>query len=240
MTIVDVAVGTGGRRFVDFDRIRRDLLALRQVGLHRVAQGESPGGGADLHLKEQWRILVGDVMGDPPGVRGGPIAPGSLRIPRLGMCTEGLYPEDDDLDGTTRQRFNRRNTRMVTAEIARASHHGLRLVGLGYPDPTSTGTWHCLRELMRFGAPAVVWLPALTLTRIVELETSGRGEPVDWVAGIVRRKLNATPYWVYACDRLLVAPTPQAFELLGTAASTLIYADGMVPPWVPSDSKEKT
>lgn len=61
------------------------------------------------------------------------------------------YQIDDHLDGNGRGAPLRRNTRMVETERPD--------LGLGYPDASSAGTWHCIAEMLRIGAPVVVWMP---------------------------------------------------------------------------------
>ena len=127
------AIVTGGRGFTDRQRIWDDLAALREVGLHRVAEGQSPGGGADEHAHAAWREIAGE-------------------------STE-RYPIDKTFDGHHGGAPLRRNTRMVIDEQAYALMAHEDLLGLAYPDPQSRGTWHCVAEMLRRGVPVVVWAP---------------------------------------------------------------------------------
>jgi hypothetical protein len=133
------AIVTGGRGFADRPRIWDDLAALREVGLHRVAEGQSPGGGADDHAHAAWR----EVAGEPTQ----------------------RYPIDSRIDGNTRGAPLARNARMVKAEHHLAVDAGELLIGLAYPDPKSRGTWHCIAEMLKRGIPVVVWAPHALLMR---------------------------------------------------------------------------
>lgn len=133
------AIVTGGRQFNDYQRIEDDLRALRSHGLRRVAEGASPGGGADDHVHDAWRRFVGE--------------------------STARYPIDSRLDGYHRGAPNARNVRMVKAEHDLAVDAGELIIGLAYPDPQSRGTWHCVAEMLKRGVPVVVWAPhALNLT----------------------------------------------------------------------------
>ncbi len=59
------------------------------------------------------------------------------------------YPALWDRDG--RGAGPRRNIRMLESERPD--------IVLAYPDPNSRGTWHCVREALQRGIPAVVWAP---------------------------------------------------------------------------------
>lgn len=134
MTIrIERVVVTGGRGFTDRPRIWDDLANLRWNGLHRVAEGQSPGGGADDHAHAAWREITGE-------------------------STE-RYPIDSRLDGYHRGAPNARNARMVREEHHLAADAKEMLYGLAYPDPKSRGTWHCVAEMLRRGIPVVVWVP---------------------------------------------------------------------------------
>lgn len=127
------AIVTGGRGFTDYQRIEDDLRALRGHGLRRVAEGASPGGGADDHAYDAWHLLTN-------------------------TCTE-RYPIDSRIDGNTRGAPLVRNCRMVKDEHRLAVDAGEFLIGLAYPEPRSRGTWHCVAEMLRRGVPVVVWAP---------------------------------------------------------------------------------
>lgn len=127
------AIVTGGRGFTDYQRIEDDLQSLMRHGLRRVAEGDSPGGGADDHAHDAWRLLAGE--------------------------STARYPIDSRLDGNTRGAPLVRNARMVKAEHHLAVDAGELLIGLAYPDPQSRGTWHCVAEMLRRGVPVVVWAP---------------------------------------------------------------------------------
>lgn len=87
---IEVAVVTGGRGFTKYNRIEADLRALLPYGLKRVAEGQSPGGGADDLAYDAWHLLVN-------------------------RSTE-RYPPNPNLDGHGVSRFPRRNIRMLEAE----------------------------------------------------------------------------------------------------------------------------
>ncbi len=89
MQIASVVV-TGGRRFTDYNRVEDDLRRLLPHGLSRVAEGQSPGGGADDLAYDAWHLLVN-------------------------RSTE-RYPPDPNLDGRDVSRFPRRNIRMLETE----------------------------------------------------------------------------------------------------------------------------
>lgn len=127
------AIVTGGRGFTDYQRIEDDLRALRSHGLHRVAEGQSPGGGADEHAHAAWREIAGE--------------------------STARYPINKTFDGHHGGAPMRRNTRMIVDEQAYALMAHEDLLGLAYPDPQSRGTWHCVAEMLRRGVPVVVWAP---------------------------------------------------------------------------------
>lgn len=83
-------VVTGGREFANAGRIEVDLRAFLQFGLERVAEGQSPGLGADELAFEAWQRITG-------------------------RSTE-RYPPDPNLDGRGVSRFPRRNIRMLESE----------------------------------------------------------------------------------------------------------------------------
>lgn len=147
---IERIVITGGRNFADADRIEADLRALLPLGLRRVAQGgngiDRQCGGAEtpekfesadtlawlathaLHLEEAtyWVNMT----------------------PTDGALGDAHIPQWTGADGKWPAAGNRRNVRMLEAEKP-------DLV-LAYPDPTSKGTWHCVREAIRRSHPVVI------------------------------------------------------------------------------------
>jgi hypothetical protein len=87
---IERVVVTGGRKFTDPGRIATDLRALLPCGLRRVAEGQSPGGGADDFAHDAWLLLTGE--------------------------STNRYPANISIDGPGRGRFPRRNIRMLEAE----------------------------------------------------------------------------------------------------------------------------
>lgn len=137
---------TGGRSFSDARRIDLDLRALVPLGLRRVAQG---GNGIDEqygHERPPRRPRSADTLAW--------LASGRLD---LETATYRVNRNADErgtwnyLDGHGAWAPLRRNTRMVQAERPD--------LGLGYPDENSSGTWHCIAEMLKLGIPVVVWMP---------------------------------------------------------------------------------
>lgn len=129
---IERAFISGGREFTAYDRIEADLRALLPLGLHRVAEGASNGGGADWLARDAWRNITG-------------------------RSTE-RYRVDSAIDGRHRGAPSNRNVRMVEAELRLAQLASETIVGLFYPDPDSRGTWHCLAEAVKRGITCIVWV----------------------------------------------------------------------------------
>lgn len=72
--------------------------------------------------------------------------------------TEETYAVTEAQDGKWPSAGPRRNARMLRAEQP-------DLV-LGYPDPTSVGTWSCLREALRMGMTIAVWVPWMNVEQV--------------------------------------------------------------------------
>lgn len=87
---IERGVVTGGRGFTDPGRIAADLQTLMHFGLRRVAEGQSPGSGADDFAHDAWLLLTGE--------------------------STKRYPANVGIDGPGRGRFPRRNIRMLEAE----------------------------------------------------------------------------------------------------------------------------
>lgn len=131
-TRIERVVVTGGRQFTDCDRIEADLRALMAHGLQRVAEGHSPGGGADDLAHHAWYLLTRS-------------------------STERYRPRSD-LDGVGVSRFPRRNIRMLETESRLAKEASEMLIVSGYPDPDSRGTWHCVKQAIHRGIPVACWM----------------------------------------------------------------------------------
>lgn len=164
LTIKRVVV-TGGRNFRDVVRMHADLYPLFSADLHRLAQGGAQG--ADSVAAWTWHLLTGCRPTDAP-------SPESRSV---------VYPADWCAHG--KAAGPRRNIEMLAAEQP-------DLV-LAYPDPTSVGTWHCVREALKRDVPVVVWAPflasdrpalrAVTSLRAAVPDTNAVWRNPRWVAG---------------------------------------------------------
>jgi hypothetical protein len=134
---IERVVAGGGRGFTDYDRIEDDLRALLPLGLKRVAEGASNGGGADWLAHDAWW--------------------------KVAARSTARYPVRADIDGRHRGAPRNRNVRMLDVELRLAQEAGETLLGLFYPDPKSSGTWHCVREAVKRGVTVVVWTTAARL-----------------------------------------------------------------------------
>lgn len=130
-------VVTGGREFLDSDRIERDRRSSQRLGVKRCAQGGARG--ADQAAQRLWRIVCNDMALD----------------------SESTYWIDDALDGPRPNAGNVRNRRMLDAELALAAAAGERMIVWAYPDPGSRGTWNCVADALRRGLPVVLWPMAI-------------------------------------------------------------------------------
>lgn len=143
-TRIERIVVTGGRNFADFPRIADDLLALRPLGLRRVAHGNhgiNQGGSAAW-----WRNRLESGGWHVPTKSADALA--HLAAVRLGLDEIGQHPADWTVDGNAAG--PRRNIRMLEAERP-------DLV-LAYPDPDSRGTWHCVKQAIHRGIPVACWM----------------------------------------------------------------------------------
>lgn len=170
---IERVVVTGGRGFTDYGRILADLRALRRVGLRRVAEGASNGGGADWLAHDAWREITGE-------------------------STE-RYRVRSEVDGRHRGAPAARNIRMLEAESRLAGEAGESLVVLAYPDPRSRGTWHCVREALRRGIPVAVWMRGIPDAPLLGLTAAYRhygdrvviGPPASFTAsGVAARVME--------------------------------------------------
>lgn len=154
----------GGRHFTDLELITADLTTLHRlsvghgVPVTRLAEYtfEAPGpamivahGGNGIRCLGKPRISA-DALAHRAGFE--------LLCSGLWIQTRA-YEVDPAVDGDDRQAAPRkRNSRMVAAVLAAASPGAT--IGMAYPDPASTGTWHCAEEMARRGVPVVVWTAA--------------------------------------------------------------------------------
>lgn len=115
---------TGGREFKDAPALAHDMISMLRHGTTEYAHGGARG--ADEMVNAAAMCLP-----SPPMVR--------------------VYTVDRALDGPWPAAGNRRNRRMLKAEMPDAV--------LAYPDPASRGTWNCVADAYRMGIPVAILAP---------------------------------------------------------------------------------
>lgn len=141
-------VVTGGREYASPPR--RDL-AGRVAEALRVVAASAPSGAYVAHGANP-APLGGDAL---CGLACAALAREGLPIRVRGFAVEPAR------DGSWPAAGNLRNARMVRAHRPR--------LALGFPDPRSRGTWHCLAEAARAGADLLVDLAALPGEEALEI-----------------------------------------------------------------------
>lgn len=174
-------VVTGGRRYADPPR---GVLAGRVAGALRAALRAHPSGVAVAH-------------GANPASMGGDALCGracaELRREGLPAQVRGFAVEPG-LDGAWPAAGNRRNARMVRAHRP--------LLAIGFPDPGSRGTWHCLAAAASHRADLLIDLAAL---------------PAEVAVSVARRALRE-----YGCELGEVLWVPEGWIARGPLAEAVL------------------
>lgn len=174
-------VVTGGRRYADPPR---GGLAGRVAGALRAALRAHPRGVAFAH-------------GANPAAMGGDALCGracaELRREGLPAQVRGFAVEPG-LDGAWPAAGNRRNARMVRAHRPR--------LAIGFPDPGSRGTWHCLAAAASHRADLLIDLAAL---------------PAEAAVSVARRALRE-----YGCELGEVLWVPEGWIARGPLAEAVL------------------
>lgn len=176
MTIVfRKVVVTGGREFKDAPALARDMISMLRHGTTEYAHGGARGADS---------LVDAAAMCHP--------SPPVVRVYKVNPALDGPWPAAG----------NRRNRRMLKAEMPDAV--------LAYPDPASRGTWNCVADAHRMGIPIAILAPL---------------GPIREEAQALRIRLMAGS--VEVADRIVIVPAPHDAAAVARCDALAAYLEGL-------------